>query len=506
MAGILLIWLILPGVGCMQQNPIAEDGFTAMDFSITKPADHRAVLRFITPGGQEKIDVFESQFADGTRIFESHRSALEQGSWKWQSIGQTEQTRDKVRALGGNLQYHLMEIMDPRITSLAYEYAAGKEVTLKIVDLDGRRFTCYYRPPDNKEEYKLYGLNQKGERIWDKDDPTIDIQQESFLIENAGENVVALQAILPEGYGVGFADLYKDNVIVSLGYRDKDAESYQAYLVLYAVNIHSGESKEIFRGKGYADNWHSIFRVPARGNLAFQTQDTILYIDRETLQVKKEISLPPDGYHYAISNDGAKIAYGKNHNLYAADIADTGIGATEQILLVKGQTNKGPDGEQHGGPGSPQWSNNDKRLSYTLFTYEESDGFGVVNAEGTGNIEFKPKGFIPDRAVFYNRDEKVLAFQVTFAYPKVFTYHLNTKELAEIAVEKTWRNYAPHPTLDLVALTDQGKPILYNLETKEKTEISPDLKDINYIKWDDTGERIIAQSSNDRVFVIDFQK
>ena len=48
-----------------------EEMFLAMDFTIDANTDNGAFLRFVTPDGKEKIEVYEGQFADGTKIFES---------------------------------------------------------------------------------------------------------------------------------------------------------------------------------------------------------------------------------------------------------------------------------------------------------------------------------------------------------------------------------------------------------------------------------------------------
>lgn len=116
---------------------------------------------------QREIEVSEGRFADGTKIFESTRYKHDAQGWKQGSTGQSEQTIDKVRSVGGDLYYHLLEIRDPAITSLVYEYQAGEKVSLKVVELNGRRFTSYYRQPENKEDYQIYGFNKKGDILWD---------------------------------------------------------------------------------------------------------------------------------------------------------------------------------------------------------------------------------------------------------------------------------------------------------------------------------------------------
>lgn len=270
-------------------------------------------------------------------------------------------------------------------------------------------------------------------------------KETSFRIEKTHEGI-SIEADLPQNSGIGLVNLYNDQVIASIGYRNNENESY---IALYAIDTKTGTQKEIYRNKGYADSWWSDLKVLSNGDLALLTQERILLIEQDSLRVIKETELPADRYHYALSNDGTKIAYIKDHCLYISD-----IGFTEEKLLVKGRTLKGPDGYDHGGPGHPRWSGDDKRLSYILFTYEESEGFGVVNADGSDCVELKPKLFIPDFAYFYNNDEKILTGQVTFAKPRLLTYDLRTKKLVEIKIEEGWRNYTPHAKKEIIALAD----------------------------------------------------
>ena len=97
-----------------------EEMFLAMDFTIDANTDNGAFLRFVTPDGKERIEVYEGQFADGTKIFESRNFKHDLGWWEQSTVGQGEQTVDKVRGVGGNQFYHLLEIMDPAITSLVW--------------------------------------------------------------------------------------------------------------------------------------------------------------------------------------------------------------------------------------------------------------------------------------------------------------------------------------------------------------------------------------------------
>ena len=165
---IFLMTVVTAGILHYHFSLIAEEEkFLAMDFSITVPTDKGAFLCFVTPDGKEKIEVSEGLFADGTKIFESTCYKHDSEGWKQYSLGQSEQTIDKVRSVGGDMFYHLLEIRDQAITNLVYEYQAGEKVPLKIEELNDRRFTCYYRQPWNKEDYQIYGLNEKGETLWD---------------------------------------------------------------------------------------------------------------------------------------------------------------------------------------------------------------------------------------------------------------------------------------------------------------------------------------------------
>lgn len=167
---IVLIALATAGMLYSHSRSIPEEEmFLAMDFTIDANTDNGAFLCFVTPDGEEKIEVYEGQFADGTKIFESRNFKHDLGGWEQSTMGQGEQTVDKVRGVGGNQFYHLLEIMDPAITTLVYEYQAGNKVSLKIVEVNQRRFTAFYRQPWNKEYHQIYGLNEKGETLWDID-------------------------------------------------------------------------------------------------------------------------------------------------------------------------------------------------------------------------------------------------------------------------------------------------------------------------------------------------
>lgn len=166
----VVIAVATAGMLYSHSRSIPEDEmFLAMDFTIDANTDAGAFLRFVTPDGKEKIEVYEGQFADGTKIFESRNFKNDFGRWQQSTVGQEEQTLDKVRGVGGNQFYHLLEIMDPTIPCLVYEYQTGNKVSLKIVEVNQRRFTAFYRQPWNKEYYQIYGLNEKGTILWKHD-------------------------------------------------------------------------------------------------------------------------------------------------------------------------------------------------------------------------------------------------------------------------------------------------------------------------------------------------
>jgi len=167
---IVLIAVVTTGTLYYRSRSIIEEEmYLTMDFTIDANTDNGAFLRFVTPDGKEKIEVYERRFADGTKIFESRSFKHDLGWWEQSTVGQGEQTLDKVRGVGGNQFYHLLEIMDPAITSLVYEYQVGDKVSLRIVEVNQRRFTAFYRQPWNKEYHQIYGLNENGEALWDID-------------------------------------------------------------------------------------------------------------------------------------------------------------------------------------------------------------------------------------------------------------------------------------------------------------------------------------------------
>jgi len=80
---IVLIALATAGMLYSHSRSIPEEVmFLAMDFTIDANTDNGAFLRFVTPDGKEKIEVYEGQFADGTEIFESRSFKHDLGWWE----------------------------------------------------------------------------------------------------------------------------------------------------------------------------------------------------------------------------------------------------------------------------------------------------------------------------------------------------------------------------------------------------------------------------------------
>ncbi|MHB8077596.1 hypothetical protein [Desulfosporosinus fructosivorans] len=85
---IILIALATAGMLCSHSRFIPEEEmFLAMDFTIDANSNNGAFLRFVTPDGEEKIEVYEGQFADGTKIFESRNFKHDLGGWEQSTMG-----------------------------------------------------------------------------------------------------------------------------------------------------------------------------------------------------------------------------------------------------------------------------------------------------------------------------------------------------------------------------------------------------------------------------------
>ena len=69
-----------------------------------------AVLRLVTPDGKERIEIFDSQFSDGTKILESVVYEKQLDTWKQIKLGQSPyQANDPVRVCS-NDQFGVFDI------------------------------------------------------------------------------------------------------------------------------------------------------------------------------------------------------------------------------------------------------------------------------------------------------------------------------------------------------------------------------------------------------------
>jgi len=131
----------------------------------TSAGDQGTVLRLLTPDGNEKIEISDGQFADGTKILESVIYGQRFNIWNQVTMGQSPyKANDPVRVSGGG-QFRIIEVIDPNIINVEYETQKDK-IQLSIILVKSRRFVAYQHIPGNKEYYQIRGVTKDGDTKW----------------------------------------------------------------------------------------------------------------------------------------------------------------------------------------------------------------------------------------------------------------------------------------------------------------------------------------------------
>lgn len=329
-----------------------------------------------------------------------------------------------------------------------------------------------------------------------------DLDKLSFKIDKVhynGQQITVIEPSIPKDSGISFFDFFENNkIIVGIGYLKNDSESN---LALFMFDLDSGEKHEIYRGEGYADNVFSQFRILKSGDLVFQTEQFIIFIDRENYKIKSFQKVPEDCTDFALSNDGSRIAYRNENGLYVSDLS-----FTSPKLLVESEKGQDPNGLDSKGPGFPRWASDDRKISYIKYIYEGSEGFGMVNLDGFDNVTFTKPDFYPLFAYFYSNSEKILCGQDCYDTPYLYTINLTDSKLQPIDIEENWRDATPYPYGKKYAYTVyhtyiDSQLFIYDFEKQTKRALTPVMDAINSMKWHNSGEKIIAQT-NQKVIIV----
>lgn len=98
----------------------------------TSAGDQRPVLQLLTPDGNEKVEISDEQFADGTKILESIIYERRFDKWNQIAMGQSPcKPNDPVWISGGS-QFGIIEVIDPNIINVEYENQKDK-IQLAII-------------------------------------------------------------------------------------------------------------------------------------------------------------------------------------------------------------------------------------------------------------------------------------------------------------------------------------------------------------------------------------
>lgn len=131
----------------------------------TSAGDQGSLLRLLTLDGNEKIEISDGQFADGTKILESIIYEQRFNKWNQITLGQSPyKPNDAVRVSGGG-QFGIIEVIDPNIINVEYETQKDK-IQMSIIQVKSRRFVAYKHILGNKEYYQIRGVTKDGETKW----------------------------------------------------------------------------------------------------------------------------------------------------------------------------------------------------------------------------------------------------------------------------------------------------------------------------------------------------
>jgi len=139
---------------------------SAQQFVVDTGTDDQGLaLRLLTQDKKGKIEIFDGQFADGTRILESVVYELRFNKWNQITMGQSSyESNDPVRISGGG-QFGIIEVIDPNIICVDYETQMDK-IQLVIIQVKSRRFVAYQHDPGNKKYFQICCVSKDGETLW----------------------------------------------------------------------------------------------------------------------------------------------------------------------------------------------------------------------------------------------------------------------------------------------------------------------------------------------------
>ncbi|AET67846.1 hypothetical protein Desor_2244 [Desulfosporosinus orientis DSM 765] len=139
---------------------------TVQQFNVdTGTSDQGPVLRLLTQDGNEKIEIFDGQFADGTKILESVIYELRFNKWNQTTMKQSSYIPNAPVIVSGGGQFGVLEVIDPNIIRVDYETQKDKR-QLSIIQVKSRRFVAYHHLPGNNEYYQIRGVSKDGDTIW----------------------------------------------------------------------------------------------------------------------------------------------------------------------------------------------------------------------------------------------------------------------------------------------------------------------------------------------------
>lgn len=138
----------------------------AQPFIVDASTDEKdLVLRVLTSNGKKKLELFDGEFADGTKILESCVYEWKANKWIFAHIGQQPyKPDDPVRMLSAN-SFGILEVIAPEIITVEYETDTEKKL-LSIAEVNSRRFVVFQAESGNKSYYQIRGKGKDGEVLW----------------------------------------------------------------------------------------------------------------------------------------------------------------------------------------------------------------------------------------------------------------------------------------------------------------------------------------------------
>lgn len=328
--------------------------------------------------------------------------------------------------------------------------------------------------------------NDVSDHVLENEIYTINFTTHSMLYNNS--EIYVIESNSSKTSHINFCDFFEeDKLVIGINHYPENAVS------IYIFDLVSGEAHEIHRGEGYVDANFSSFRATENDGLIFQGANFIIFVDRQDLKVQSLQLLPKDGTEFILSNDGTKISYRTHKGLYISD-----LGFTDTKLIIEGDPN--------GCPGSPRWSSDDSKLSYTRYIYEGSEGYGIFNIENSKNIVFMKEDVMPGVIDFYMNNDKILGSLWDIGNTSIFSHDLKDNSFEVMSIDGEWNSAKPHPFQEQFAYVrvynDQinTQIFIYDINQDSVRPITP-IMDIRSIEWHRSGEKLMA-FSEDRIIIV----